>query len=195
MASDAWSWAGRRANRLPLIPDGIIHMGPLNRYIDRSLHEGELISQGEHFLVAYTMKARAGHGAVTSRQSKRGYTALALAQMSRLQGASGIHVGAKGLGKMEGHRTDRQITYMRERDECLSPARIRYAWPTPAGKRVPPPSSGPANTWNLRAPLTPYRTMPSGFSPADKGNSDDSDGIDARTALTRKWLLKKCFVY
>ncbi len=45
---------------------------------------------------------RAGHGAVTSPQSKRGYTAFVLSKMARLQGASGIHVGTMGFGKMEG---------------------------------------------------------------------------------------------
>ena len=45
---------------------------------------------------------RAGHGMVTSPSSKRGYTAYVLAKMSRLQGASGIHVGTMGYGKMEG---------------------------------------------------------------------------------------------
>ena len=39
---------------------------------------------------------RAGHGAVTSPQSKRGYTAFVLAKMARLQGASGIHIGTMG---------------------------------------------------------------------------------------------------
>jgi len=64
---------------------------------------------------------RAGHGAITSRQSKRGYTAFTLAKMSRLQGASGIHVGAMGFGKMEGDKADRLIAYMIERDECQGP--------------------------------------------------------------------------
>ncbi len=64
---------------------------------------------------------RAGHGAVTSPSSKRGYTAFVLAKMSRLQGASGIHVGTMGYGKMEGDKDDRVIAYMIERDECQGP--------------------------------------------------------------------------
>jgi ribulose-bisphosphate carboxylase large chain len=64
---------------------------------------------------------RAGHGAVTSPSSKRGYTAFVLAKMSRLQGASGIHVGTMGYGKMEGEHDDRVIAYMIERDECQGP--------------------------------------------------------------------------
>jgi len=64
---------------------------------------------------------RAGHGAVTSPQSKRGYTAFVLAKMSRLQGASGIHVGTMGYGKMEGEKDDRAIAYGIEREEFQGP--------------------------------------------------------------------------
>jgi len=64
---------------------------------------------------------RAGHGAVTSPSSKRGYTAFVLAKMSRLQGASGIHVGTMGFGKMEGGKDDRVIAYMCERDSVDGP--------------------------------------------------------------------------
>jgi ribulose-bisphosphate carboxylase large chain len=64
---------------------------------------------------------RAGHGAVTSPGSKRGYTAFVLAKMARLQGASGIHVGTMGYGKMEGAADDRIIAYMIERDSCQGP--------------------------------------------------------------------------
>ncbi len=64
---------------------------------------------------------RAGHGAVTSPSAKRGYTAFVLAKMSRLQGASGIHVGTMGYGKMEGEADDKVIAYMIERDECQGP--------------------------------------------------------------------------
>ncbi|NOZ37294.1 MAG: ribulose-bisphosphate carboxylase [Gammaproteobacteria bacterium] len=64
---------------------------------------------------------RAGHGAVTSPSSKRGYTAYILAKMARLMGASGIHVGTMGYGKMEGSQDDKIIAYMIERDECQGP--------------------------------------------------------------------------
>ena len=64
---------------------------------------------------------RAGHGAVTSPSSKRGYTAFVLAKMSRLQGASGIHVGTMGYGKMEGEADDRNIAYMIECDSADGP--------------------------------------------------------------------------
>ncbi|MFA4964513.1 MAG: ribulose-bisphosphate carboxylase [Thermoleophilia bacterium] len=64
---------------------------------------------------------RAGHGAVTSPQSRRGYTAFVLAKMARLQGASGIHTGTMGFGKMEGDPSDRAIAYMIERDSADGP--------------------------------------------------------------------------
>ncbi len=64
---------------------------------------------------------RAGHGAVTSPQTQRGYTAFVLAKMSRLQGASGIHVGTMSHGKMEGEVDDRNIAYMIERDSADGP--------------------------------------------------------------------------
>ena len=64
---------------------------------------------------------RAGHGAITSPSAVRGYTAFCLAKMSRLQGASGIHVGTMGYGKMEGGADDRNITYMIERDSADGP--------------------------------------------------------------------------
>lgn len=64
---------------------------------------------------------RAGHGAITSPLANRGYTAFVLAKMSRLMGASGIHVGTMGFGKMEGGNDDKHIAYMIERDECQGP--------------------------------------------------------------------------
>ncbi|HAI70057.1 MAG TPA: ribulose 1,5-bisphosphate carboxylase, partial [Gammaproteobacteria bacterium] len=64
---------------------------------------------------------RAGHGAVTSPQAKRGYTAFVHTKMSRMQGSSGIHTGTMGYGKMEGEPGDRLITYMLERDSADGP--------------------------------------------------------------------------
>ncbi len=64
---------------------------------------------------------RAGHGAVTSPQSKRGYTAFVHCKMARLQGASGIHTGTMGYGKMEGDPDDKRIAYMLERDVADGP--------------------------------------------------------------------------
>lgn len=70
---------------------------------------------------------RAGHGAVTSPQSKRGYTAFVHCKMSRLSGASGIHTGTMGFGKMEGDADDKAIAYMLERDDAQGPF-YRQEW-------------------------------------------------------------------
>ena len=64
---------------------------------------------------------RAGHGAVTSPSAKRGYTAFVLSKMSRLQGASGIHTGTMGYGKMEGEAADRNIAFMLTEDKARGP--------------------------------------------------------------------------
>ena len=64
---------------------------------------------------------RAGHGAVTSPQAKRGYTAFVLGKMSRLQGSSGIHTGTMSFGKMEGEASDTNIAHMIQRDSADGP--------------------------------------------------------------------------
>ncbi len=47
--------------------------------------------------------------------------------MSRLQGASGIHTGTMGFGKMEGDQADKDIAYMLERDQADGPF-FRQEW-------------------------------------------------------------------
>jgi ribulose-bisphosphate carboxylase large chain len=74
-----------------------------------------------YFPRQYLHYHRAGHGAVTSPQAQRGYTAFVLAKMARLQGASGIHVGTMSYGKMEGDKDDTNIAYMIERDSADGP--------------------------------------------------------------------------
>ncbi len=64
---------------------------------------------------------RAGHGAVTSRQSKRGYSVLVHMKMARLIGASGIHTGTMGYGKMEGTPEEKMVAYMLERQTAEGP--------------------------------------------------------------------------
>ncbi|CAL8970391.1 Ribulose bisphosphate carboxylase [Tessaracoccus sp. O5.2] len=83
---------------------------------------GAVTTARRYFARQYLHFHRAGHGAVTSPSSKRGYTAYVLAKMARLQGASGIHVGTMGYGKMEGARDDRAIAYICERDQYQGPA-------------------------------------------------------------------------
>jgi ribulose-bisphosphate carboxylase large chain len=64
---------------------------------------------------------RAGHGAVTSPQTQRGYTAFVLSKMARLQGASGIHTGTMSYGKMEGEKSDTDMAYMIMQDSADGP--------------------------------------------------------------------------
>merc|ERR1712008_168515 len=64
---------------------------------------------------------RAGHGAVTSPQTQRGYTAFVHTKLSRIIGASGIHVGTMSFGKMEGDASDKLIAYMLQDDEAQGP--------------------------------------------------------------------------
>jgi ribulose-bisphosphate carboxylase large chain len=82
---------------------------------------GMVTTARRYFPGQYLHYHRAGHGAVTSPSAKRGYSAFVLSKMSRLQGASGIHVGTMGYGKMEGEASDKEIAYMIERDECQGP--------------------------------------------------------------------------
>ena len=80
-----------------------------------------LTTARRYFPRQYLHYHRAGHGAVTSPQSKRGYTAFVLAKMARLQGASGIHTGTMGYGKMEGEAADKDMAFMIQRDSADGP--------------------------------------------------------------------------
>lgn len=49
---------------------------------------------------------RAGHGAMTRVENPFGYTAVVLAKFARLAGASAVHTGTAGIGKMAGDVND-----------------------------------------------------------------------------------------
>lgn len=49
---------------------------------------------------------RAGHGAFTREENPIGYSVLVLSKFARLAGASGIHTGTAGVGKMAGTPTE-----------------------------------------------------------------------------------------
>ena len=100
---------GEDAPRLAFLVDGYVG-GP-----------GMVTTARRQYPSQYLHYHRAGHGAVTSPSSVRGYTAFCLAKMSRLMGASGIHVGTMGYGKMEGGKDDKICAYMIEQDECQGP--------------------------------------------------------------------------
>merc|ERR1719428_1563512 len=91
---------------------------------------------------------RAGHGAVTSPQTQRGYTAFVHTKISRVIGASGIHVGTMSFGKMEGDSTDRNIAYMLQDDAADGPY-YRQEWE--GMKQTTPIISGGMNALRLPA--------------------------------------------
>ena len=122
---------GPDADKVAFLVDGFVG-GPgmittaRRQYPNQYLHyhragHGMVTTARRQYPNQYLHYHRAGHGMITSPSAKRGYTAFVLAKMSRLQGASGIHVGTMGHGKMEGEGDDRVIAYMIERDECQGP--------------------------------------------------------------------------
>ncbi len=100
---------GENANHVAFLVDGYV-AGP-----------AAVTTARRNFPAQYLHFHRAGHGAVTSPQTQRGYTAFVLAKMARLIGASGIHVGTMGFGKMEGEPSDRQIAHMITDDSADGP--------------------------------------------------------------------------
>ncbi|MDD8024812.1 MAG: RuBisCO large subunit C-terminal-like domain-containing protein, partial [Paracoccaceae bacterium] len=48
-------------------------------------------------------------------------TAFVLSKMARMQGASGIHTGTMGFGKMEGEAADKLMAYMITEDSAQGP--------------------------------------------------------------------------
>lgn len=89
---------------------------------------------------------RAGHGAVTSPQAKRGYNALVHMKMARMQGSSGIHTGTMGFGKMEGDPADKLLAHMLEQDEAMG---LFYKQDWQSMKATTPIISGGMNALRL----------------------------------------------
>ncbi len=125
---------GPDANKLAFLVDGYVG-GP-----------GMVTTARRNYPNQFLHYHRAGHGAITSPSAKRGYTAFVLAKMARLQGASAIHVGTMGYGKMEGGADDRGIAYMIERDEAQGPV---YAQQWYGMKATTPIISGGMNALRL----------------------------------------------
>ncbi len=100
---------GENANHVAFLVDGYV-TGP-----------AAITTARRNFPNQFLHYHRAGHGAVTSPQSMRGYTAFVLSKMARMQGASGIHTGTMSFGKMEGEASDRQMAYMITEDSAQGP--------------------------------------------------------------------------
>ncbi len=80
-----------------------------------------------HFAKQFLHYHRAGHGMVTSEQCKRGYTSLVHMKWSRMLGASGIHVGTMGYGKMEGYASDKVNAFMLT-DDSVDGTHFHQEW-------------------------------------------------------------------
>ena len=100
---------GRNADRVAFLVDGFV-TGP-----------SAVTTARRNFPDQFLHYHRAGHGAVTSQQSNRGFTACVLAKMARLLGASGFHTGTMSHGKMEGAPEDRFLAHMIEQDSADGP--------------------------------------------------------------------------
>lgn len=107
---------GENANHVAFLVDGFV-AGPSAVATVRRNYP-------EHFLHYH----RAGHGAITSRQSQRGYTSLVLAKLARMMGASGLHTGGMGFGKMEGSPDDRAVADMLDHEVSAGPAFVQPWW-------------------------------------------------------------------
>lgn len=66
---------------------------------------------------------RAGHGAYTRPENPIGFSVLVLSKFARLAGASGIHTGTAGVGKMQGSPSD-DITAARGIDQFSADGHI-----------------------------------------------------------------------
>merc|ERR1719323_1702664 len=73
---------------------------------------------------------RAGHGAVTSPQTQRGYTAFVHTKISRVIGASGIHVGTMSLARWRAMLLIRALLTCCSRTRLMAPTTTRSgrAW-------------------------------------------------------------------
>jgi len=100
---------GENADHVAFLVDGYV-TGP-----------AAITTARRNFPKQYLHYHRAGHGAVTSPSAMRGYTAFVLSKMARMQGASGIHTGTMGFGKMEGEAADRLMAYMITEDSADGP--------------------------------------------------------------------------
>ena len=81
-------------------------------HIDAYLAGPMALTHARRTLPGFLSAHRAGHAAVTSQRSNRGYSAFVLTKLNRLMGASGIHTGTMGFGRMEGDESERPIACM-----------------------------------------------------------------------------------
>ena len=90
-------------------------------HLDAYLAGPMALTHARRTLPGFLTAHRAGHAAVTSRRSQRGYSAFVLAKLNRLMGASGIHTGTMGFGRMEGDESERPIACMISQNVAQGP--------------------------------------------------------------------------
>ncbi len=81
-------------------------------HVDAYLAGPMALTHARRTLPGFLSAHRAGHAATTSQRSNRGYSAFVLTKLNRLMGASGIHTGTMGFGRMEGDESERPIACM-----------------------------------------------------------------------------------
>ncbi|MCB6177802.1 ribulose-bisphosphate carboxylase [Rhodobacter sp. Har01] len=124
-ADDPWEMVARGEYILEVFGENARHVAFLvDGYVTGP---AAITTARRRFPSQYLHYHRAGHGAVTSPQSMRGYTAFVLSKMARLQGASGIHTGTMSFGKMEGEASDKLMAFMITDDVATGPY-FRQEW-------------------------------------------------------------------
>merc|ERR1711988_1713316 len=136
---------GRKVCSGPVWPDGRELRASGGRYVAGGT---AVTTCRRNFPKQFLHYHRAGHGAVTSPQTQRGYTAFVHTKITRIIGASGVHVGTMSFGKMEGDSTDRNIAYMLQDDAADGPY---YHQEWQGMKQTTPIISGGMNALRLPA--------------------------------------------
>ncbi len=73
---------------------------------------------------------RAGHGAFTRKESPFGFTVPVMTKFARLAGASGIHTGTAGIGKMDGSPEEDVVAAMHASRVGSQGSHFKQVWST-----------------------------------------------------------------
>jgi len=125
---------GTEAEKVSLLVDGFVG------------GTGMVTTARRHFSNQFIHYHRAGHGMITGEESNRGYTALVHMKWARMAGASGIHTGTMGFGKMEGYNSDTVLSVALMDDVSVG---THYTQPWERMKPTSPIISGGMNALRL----------------------------------------------
>lgn len=85
---------------------------------------------------------RAGHGAFTRKENVFGFSVLVLSKFARIAGASGVHSGTAGIGKMEGNEKEDIVSAKSLLHSCSKGHFFEQSWSQDAkgnsGKGIKP---------------------------------------------------------